>query len=158
MTMARFGVTIQFVENVSNDTKWPYNFLRSKVAICIRHTCTSEFSSVSFYGDPFLEKVHWKCIAKWPWYVQNVIKNTNMHATYTPETQIFVRFTLWLAIFEYRPFFQKSDQMSPQMTLTCSRLKIPICMLYTPPRPKFLSVSLYNEPIFRYAPFSEKST
>ena len=49
-----------------------------------------------------------------------------------------------------------------QMTLTCSRSKIPTCMLCTPPLPslrcKCLSLSLYDEPFLNYTAFSEKCT
>ena len=36
------------------------------------------------------------------------VKNTNMHTTYIPEAQIFVRFALWQAGFELRPNLHKS--------------------------------------------------
>ena len=41
----------------------------------------------------------------------------------------------------------------PQMTLTYSRSKMPTCILHTPPRSKFSSLSLYDEQFFSYGPF-----
>ncbi len=62
-------------------------------------------------------------------------------------------FTLQWAVFELWTNFRKS---APQMTLTCSRSKIPTWMLHTPPRPKFLSVSLYAEPFLSCSPLFGK--
>ncbi len=36
------------------------------------------------------------------------VDNTNLHATYTPEAQIFIRFGLPGAVFELRPNFWES--------------------------------------------------
>ncbi len=44
----------------------------------------------------------------------------------------------------------------PQMTSTYSRSKIPSCMLHTPPRHKFSSVSLYDKPFLNYGPIFGK--
>ncbi len=44
----------------------------------------------------------------------------------------------------------------PQMTLTCSKSIIPICMLHIPPRLKFSSVSVYQEPFLSYGPIFGK--
>ena len=45
-----------------------------------------------------------------------------------------------------------------QITVTCWRLKIPTCILQTPPRPKFSSVLLYDETFSIYSQFLEKCT
>ncbi len=54
----------------------------------------------------------------------------------------FVRFALWWAVFELWPLCGKCTEW-PQMTLRCSRSKIPIlCMLHTPWRSIFVNFSL----------------
>ncbi len=52
-------------------------------------------------------------------------------------------------------FLEKCTEW-PQMTLTCSRSKIPRCLVHPPPRPKFSSVSLYDEQFFGYGPIFGK--
>ena len=44
----------------------------------------------------------------------------------------------------------------PQMILTCSRSKIPTCILHTPLRSKFSSLSLYDEPFLSHGPIFRK--
>ena len=85
------------------------------------------------------------------------VKNTNRHVTYIPEAQIFICFALRRAVHELLPNFQKSAPNDPHMTLTCSRSKTPTCMLHTPPRPKFSSVSLYDKQFLSYGPIFGKS-
>ncbi len=64
------------------------------------------------------------------------VKSTHMNTTYTAEAQIFICLALRWAVFEIRPFFGKCTEW-PQMTLTCSRSKIPLCMLHAPRGPDF---------------------
>ncbi len=74
-----------------------------------------------------------------------------MHVTYTPEVQISVRFTLRWAVLELRPNFRKSAQNDLDM-FKAKNTKMHV----TPPRPKFSSVSLYDEPFLGYSPILEK--
>ncbi len=57
---------------------------------------------------------------------------------HTVDAQMFVRFALRLNI-------EKSAPKDPRMTLTCSRSKVPKCIVDTFPMPNFLSISLYGE-------------
>ena len=144
------------------------------------HTQGAILLSVSLYDEPFsshapfFRKVHWMTPNDidmtvnrfWvvsifrkgaPQMTQMTLtcsrsKSTNMHVTYTPEVQIFVRFALRWAVFELQSYFWKSAPNHPKMTLTCSRSKIPTYMLPTPPRPKFSSVLLYDETFLSYGP------
>ncbi len=76
-------------------TEWPqttWTWSRSKIPTYILHTPRRpKFLSVSIYDEPFSEK----CTV-WPQNDLDMFKitNTNMHITYTPEAQIFIRFTL----------------------------------------------------------------
>ena len=53
-------------------------------------------------------------------------------------------------------FLEKCTEW-PEMTLTSSRSKIPICMLHTPLRSKFSSISLYSERFLSYGPIFGKA-
>ncbi len=87
---------------------------------------------------------------KWPWHVQGQIYQ---HACFIhPQRPKFS--SVWLydePFLSYGPIFWNCTEW-PQMTLTCSRLKIPACRLHTPPRPKLSSLSLYDEPFLSYGP------
>ena len=83
-------------------------------------------------------------------------KNTNTHAAYIQEAQTFIRFTLQWAVSSYAAFFGKCTEW-PKMTLTCSRSKIPKCILHIQPMPKFSSVSLCDDLFSSYAAFFQKS-
>ncbi len=52
-------------------------------------------------------------------------------------------------------FLEKCTEW-PQMTLTCSRSKMLTWMLLAPLKPKFSSISLYNEPFLSYGPIFGK--
>ncbi len=54
------------------------------------------------------------------------------------------------------PLFRKSAPNDPKMTLTCSRSNVYIYLLHTSPRPKFSSISLYNEQFSSYSPIFRK--
>ncbi len=77
---------------------------------------------------------------KWPWHVQG---QKYQYACYVihPEAQMLLGFADRWPTFELRPFLLKCTEW-PQMTLTCLRSKIPICVLHTPPKPKLSSVSM----------------
>ncbi len=68
-----------------------------------------KFSSVSLYDEMFLSyapcfrKVHWITPGDLDMFK---VKNINMHAKYTPEAQIFVRFALRWDVFELRLNFR----------------------------------------------------
>ncbi len=61
-----------------------------------------------------------------------------------------------MSLFWVTALFSEKCTEWPQMTLTCSRSKIPTCMLHTPPGPKFSSVSLYDKPFLSYDPIFRK--
>ena len=85
---------------------------------------------------------------KWPWHVQGQ-KYQNAYYIY-PCWPNFRPFRSTISRFWVTTQFSEKCTEWPQMTLTCSRSKIPTGMLHTPPRPKFLSVSLYDEPFLSY--------
>ncbi len=58
------------------------------------------------------------------------VKNTMLHTL--PDAQIFGRSFYDEPLSSYGPFLERCTEW-PQITLTCSRSKIPTCMLYTPP-------------------------
>ncbi len=91
---------------------------------------------------------------KWPWNVQG---QKCQHARYIhPRGPNFHPFRSTISHFWVMAQFSEKCTEWPQMTLTCSRSKIPICMLHTPQRLKFSSVSLYDEPFVSYGPISGK--
>ncbi len=74
------------------------DMFRSKIPTCMLHTPPKpKFSSVSLYDEPFLSygpifgTVHRMTPNDLDMFK---VKNTNMHVAYTPEAQMFVRFTL----------------------------------------------------------------
>ncbi len=75
-----------------------------------------------------------------------LVKSIHLHTTCAYEAQIFIRFALPWAIFKSCPI----QRQVHQMTLTCSRWKIPVHILHMPPRPKFLLVLLYDEQFSSY--------
>ncbi len=79
-------------------TKWPQMTLtcsRSKISIYMLHAPARPNLRKSTLNDP-----------QRPWYVQD--KNTNIHAKYTPEAQIFFCSTLGYSVFELQPDFWKN--------------------------------------------------
>ncbi len=65
----------------------------------------------------------------WPWLNDLKVKNTNMHATYTPEAEIFIGFALWWAVFPLRPSFSEKCTEWPQMTFVMGSYSI-LCTAY----------------------------
>ncbi len=63
----------------------------------------------------------------WPWHYV-------LHTPQRPKVSFY--FTLLWAFLSYAPFSEKCAVWR-QMTLTCSRSKMPICMLHTPWGPKY---------------------
>ena len=93
---------------------------------------------------------------KWPWHVQG---QKYQYACYIhPRGPCFCLFRSTMSCFRVTPLLSEKCTEWPQMTLTCPRSKIPICILHTLPRPRFLSVLLYDEQFSSYAPFSGKCT
>ncbi len=89
-----------------------------------------------------------KC-TEWPqitWHVQG--QYPNMHATYMPEAQIFVRFALRWTVFELCPLFGKVHQMTLN-DLIMFKVK-------NTPRPRFSSFPLYDELFLSYSPIFGK--
>ncbi len=76
-------------------------------------------------GDSMLAEVNKQ--TQGPWWS---LVSTTMWSLCTKEAQIFIRFTLRWAVLELHPFF--GIHVVHQMTLTCSRSSIPICILLTP--------------------------
>ena len=118
-TMSRFWVVTQkpnFRESAPNIPKWPWHAQSHKY----QHACYIHprgpnfclFCSMLFlsYG-PIFGKVHRMTPNDLDMFK---VKNTNMHVTYTPEAQIFVRFALRWAVFELRPYFRKSAPNDPK--------------------------------------------
>ncbi len=109
-------------------TEWPQMTLtcsRSKIPTCMLHTPLGpKFSFVYLYNEPFLSygpifgKVHRTTPNDFNMFK---VKNTNMHVTYTPETQIFLCFVLRWVVFLVTAQFSEKCTEWPQMTLTCSR-------------------------------------
>ncbi len=108
-----------------------------------RYLVTALFSEKSAPNDP-----------KWPSYLQS---KKYQHACYTHHWgPNFRPFRSTLSQFWVMAQFSEKCTEWPQMTLTCSRSKIPTCMLHKPPRLKFSSVSLYDQPFWVMGQFSEK--
>ena len=83
-------------------------------------------SFISLYNKPFSSySPIWEKYTEWPLNAPDMfkIKNTNVHATYIPETQFFPLFILRWAIFELRPFFKKVHQMTPKNDRDMFRVK-----------------------------------
>ncbi len=69
---------------------------------------------------------------KWPWHVQG---QKYQHAFSIHPSDPNLILSLYDETFlSHGPIFRKVHRMT-QMTLTCSKSKIPTCMLYTPPPP-----------------------
>ncbi len=82
-----------------------------------KYTEWPKLSSVSLYDEPFLS--YGAIFGKEHRMTPNDlnmfnVKNTNMHATYTPEDQIFVPFALRWAVFELQPNIRKSAPNDPK--------------------------------------------
>ncbi len=126
MTMTCFGVTIQFGESASNDTKRPWIF---KVKSAHRHIWHTSPKFVPWQAAFELGKVHRNA----PQNDLNMfkLKNTNMHATYLhlppplPKPKNFIRFTLlrW-AIFEFQLNFAKLAPNNLKIKFMCLRSHI----------------------------------
>ncbi len=86
----------------------------------------------------------------WPWHVQG---QKYWHECFKhPRGPNFHPFRTTMSRFWVTAQFLEKCTKWPQMTLTCSRSKIPTHMLHTPPMPKFSSVSLYDESFLSYGP------
>ncbi len=87
------------------------------------------------------------------------VTNTNMHATYTPEDQIFIRFALRWAEFELHPNFEKKVHwMTPKWSWHVQDHRYMHMLTTYTPRPKFSSVSFCDEPqVFELWPNIGKS-
>ena len=115
------------------------------------YTPEAQILSVSLYDEPFLRygpflrKVHWMTLNDLDMFKD---KNTNMHI-HTPLMPKFSSICSTMT-FLVKKKFVKGAQNGHKMTLTCSRLKVFICIQYTPHRPKISSVSLYDEPFLSY--------
>ncbi len=102
-------------------TEWPQMTLtcsRSQIPTCMLHTPLRPiFLSVLLYDEPLLSygpilgKVHQMTPNDLDMFK---VKNTNIHVIYTPEAQIFIRFTLRSAVFELRPNFWKTAPNDPK--------------------------------------------
>ncbi len=96
-------------------------YSRSKVHIYILHNHRGPNFHVSLCDEPFLSyalflgKVHQVTSNDFDMFK---VTNTNMHATYTHKTQIFIRFALRWAIFELWPNLVKNAQNDLKMTLS----------------------------------------
>ena len=145
-------------------TEWPQNDLtlqgQSYPIYMLQLTPSPKFHSSSLYGYFWLTG-HFKTSApkdpKWSWILEGQKYPPHIHTTSTSEAQILVHLALQSAVFELRPSFVKTTLNDIKMNLTYSRLKVPIWILHTPPRLKFSSVSLYDEPFLRYALFLESA-
>ncbi len=87
---------------------------------------------------------------KWPWHIQG---QKHQHACYIHPRGPNFHVSLLMSRFWVKPNFWKSALNDPKVTLTCSRSKIPSCMVRTPTGHKFSSVSLYGEPFWRQLRF-----
>ncbi len=90
----------------------------------------------------------WEKCTEWPRNDLDMfkIKSTYMHTiphTWGPN---FHQFPFTMSRFWAMAQFWEKTTEWPQITLTCSRSKVPICLLHTSLTPKFLSVSLYDDP------------
>ena len=106
--------------------EWPKIILicsRLKVSICIQHTPPRRNFDNSMMIRYRVTPRFFKTYTAWP-------KFSSVSLYDEP---------FWVMLW---PIFWKSAPNDPQMTLTCSRSKIPRCMSHTPPGPKFSSVSL----------------
>ncbi len=122
-----------------------YKYLRHKF-----HPFHFTTSGLSY--DTFFRKVH-RMTPKWP---RHVAVQKYQHACYIkPRGTKFCPFNSTMSQFWVMKQFVKNASNNPKIILTCSRLKVPICIQNTPPRPKFSSVMLYDElPFLR--PFLQK--
>ena len=151
-TMSVFELHPIFSEKCTKSSQMTFTCSRSKIPILMLHTQWGpNFSPFHSRMSHFrVMPVFWKSgpnDPKWPSHVQGEKYQCACYI-YPPETLLFVRFTLKWAIFQLRHFFQKHtkyDTKWSQMSFTSSRSKKSIWMPHTPLKPKFLSVSLYNQ-------------
>ncbi len=146
--------------------KWPLQAQGQKVPIMAYYIKppSPKLSSASLLDVALLSyqlilwKVH-QMIPKSPDMFK--VKSTHMHTSYTPWGPKLSSDSLYDEPFlSYAPFGGEhfnSAPNNPQMTLTCSRLKVPICMQHTPPKTKFSFISLYDEPFLSYESIFVKS-
>ncbi len=158
-TMSRFWVTAQFSEKC---TKWPQMTLtcsRSKYQhACYIHPEAQIFVRLALRWALFELRPNFGKSAqndpKWPWHVQGQkYKHVCYIHAWGPN---FRPFRSTMSPFWGTAQFSEKCTEWPQMTLTCSRSKIPTCILQTPLRPKFPSASHYDEPFLSYGPISGK--
>ncbi len=93
---------------------------------------------------------------KWSWHVQG---QQNQHAYYIhPRGPNFRPFRSMINRFWVTAQFSEKCTEWPQMTLICSRSKIPICMIHTPPGPHFRLFCSTMSRFWVSGQFSEKCT
>ena len=83
------------------------------------------------------------------------VKNTNMHVTYSPEIEIFVRFALRWAVFELWPNFRKSAPNDPKWPWHLQGQNTYTHATYTSETQIFI-LSLYDELFLIYGPIFGK--
>ncbi len=76
----------------------------------------------------------------------------------TPEAQISLRFARRPAVFKIQGRKSEIHQMTPEWPYALNCQKGPVYTEYSPPRPKFHSVSLYDQPYSRYKVENRKCT
>ena len=149
---ASFESRPNFRKSAPNDPKWPWHVQGQNTNMHVTYTPEAQiFVCFALRWAVFELRPNFRKSApndpKWPWHVQGQIYQ---HACYIhPRGPNFRPFRSTMSRFWVTAQFLEKCTEWPQMTLTCSRSKIPTCMLHTPLRPKFPSVSLYDEPFSR---------
>ncbi len=152
------------LRQVHQMTQNEVQFSRPKVLICIWHTAPKpKFSSVSFYGEPFLSytpllrrtenapqndlDVFKVSVCHFRGFFRSRVHMRILHTSPRPK---FSSVSLYNELFSnYGPVWGKSAPNDPKMTFACWRSLVHICILHTSPGPKFSSVLLYDEPYSR---------
>ncbi len=141
------------IRNAPIDPNWTWTLDSQKYYIYAKYlSLKSKFWSVSLYDKPFPRynmckaSKNRKC-SEWPQtkLEGKTVKPFYIHYILTTEVQIFICFTLRLAISEMQGR-QKSEmyRVTPNWTWTLNSQKYRICTKYLPLRPKFWYVSLHD--------------
>ena len=112
-----------------------------------QHVWGPNFHPLLSYS-PIFGKVHWMT-SKWPWHVEG---QQYQHACYIlPRGPIFARFALRWAVLSYGHIFGKVHRMTPNdlHMVKVKNTNMHATYPHPTPRPKFLSVLLYNQPFSR---------
>ncbi len=141
--------------------KWPWTLQGQMYPICVTSVPKSQISVLSLYGSHFRVTGHFeKSVLNDPKMTLNTTRLNVWHICVTSihESHILLSYALWSVIFDIQAFVRKVNRMTPKWHWT---LQVQIYHIYVSlesTNPKFHSVSLYDQSLFRYRPFWNKCT